>query len=153
MEFTNSQLGDGERGVIPRIMTRLTIAKLLKEIGIDVRSFHPYIEPTDFYNYYSFTEKIDDILFFLDKIQAKYEWDEDEQILTFYNKELINVDFEEALSFHWSGIDYGEIEFEEITFTTDTSLSIDLSEYSGFPTIFIVEIYHLLKDVYLNENC
>jgi len=157
METT--QTGDGDRNVISRIMTRLTIAKLFQLSGKDVSNFN-FIgarTSTNYYDdYYSFEDRASDILEFVSGFNLTYDYDEVTCILTVhFPKEIVgHYDFEEALFFGWHEYEFfsefeddDEHEFNEPIITLESSaFTFILKNYGGVPIKIMTTFYKLLKE-------
>ncbi|MBQ0137959.1 MAG: hypothetical protein KBT36_01540 [Kurthia sp.] len=161
MEVT--QAGEGDRQVISRIMTRLTIAKLFQQAGKDVSEFNFHgVADVKGYNddYYSFNEMVSDIIEFIEGFDLIYSYDESTSTLEVQFPKNITkmLCFDEALSFGWSGIEDGfydeEEDFEEEDFDneeslislTTTSFKFILRKYDGVPIKILTTFYELLKE-------
>ena len=155
-----TQAGDADRDYISRIMTRLTIAKLFQQAGKDVSEFN-FIGISNakrsYEDYYSFDEKVSDIIEFVEGFNLAYDYDEDTAILEVHFPKNITklCCFEEALSFCWDAYLEGwykedfEEDFEDdepIISLTTTSFKFILRLYGGVPIKIFTTFYELLKE-------
>lgn len=163
LNMENTQVGEGDRGVISRIMTRLTMAKLFQYAGKDISNFS-FIGPNANSNsddYYSFEERVSDILEFITGFNLAYDYDETSYILTVdFQKEITgHYNFEEALFFGWAAYEL-EYEYEhececececectdeQIITLENSTLTFILGKYGGVPIKIMTTFYELLKE-------
>lgn len=144
-----SQTGLGERDGITRLMSRLTMAKLLELMNCDIQDFIFYKEDYNMESYYPYEAVMSDIVEFLDAIDADYYWDENDFILTlnFATKVKNLGNLVDSFSFGWSEIEYGdEDELDHIVEYFDNGLRINLEDYEGAPMMFFKAYYNILKE-------
>lgn len=149
IEMGASQTGVGDRDTIKRLMTRLTMAKVLKLMGHDIQNYIFYKQEANDYSYYPIQAVMDDILEFFDAVNADYTWDEDDYILTLnFDPKIKHLDlFAESITYGWDDIEeYGELELEEVVEYLEHGLRFNLQEYDGVPLMFFRKYYELLKE-------
>ena len=149
IDMTLSQIGDGDREIIKRLMTRLTMAKVLKMMGHDIQNFIFLKQEFNKYSYYPIQTVMNDFLEFLDAAKANYIWDEEEYTLTLYFDSKVKQleQLAESITYGWDDIEeYGELELEEVVEYFEHGLRFNLQEYDGTPLMFFREYYELLKE-------
>lgn len=149
IDMTLSQIGDGDREIIKRLMTRLTMAKVLKMMGHDIQNFIFFKQEFNNYSYYPIQTVMNDFLEFLDVAKANYIWNEEEYTLTLYFDSKVKQleQLAESITYGWDDIEeYGELELEEVVEYFEHGLRFNLQEYDGTPLMFFREYYELLKE-------
>ncbi len=149
IEMTASQAGDGDRGLVTRIMSRLTMAKVLKLMGHEIQNFIFYKDENNGYSYYPFEAVMSDIIEFLDTIDADYIWDEEEYTLTlnFDNKVTHLKTLADSITFGWDAAEYyDDDDLEGIVEYLEHGLRFKLEEYDGAPLMFFIKYYETLKE-------
>ncbi len=143
-----SQIGMGDRQTVGRLMSRLTMAKILNLMGHDTNDFiFSKVEYTD-YSYYPIEAAMGDIREFLDTVGADYQWDEDDYDLTLYfSSDVKNIEsLAKSIAYGWDEIEFNGYELDEIVEYLDNGLRFHLSEYDGVPIKFFTGYYELLKE-------
>ncbi|MFY0520587.1 hypothetical protein ACOMCU_22560 [Lysinibacillus sp. UGB7] len=149
IDMTSSQAGQGDRETIGRLMSRLTMAKVLNLMGHDTTNFIFSKNEYNEYSYYPIDVAISDIKEFLDTIDANYLWDEEESILTLnFASEVKNIGaLANSISFGWSELEFsGDDELEDVIEYIDNGLRFNLVGYEGIPLMFFRAYYELLKE-------
>lgn len=149
IEMSASQTGVGDRETIMRLMTRLTMAKVLKLMGHNIQNYIFLKQEVNDYSYYPIQAVMDDILEFFDAVNADYTWDENDYILTLnFDPKIKHLDlFAESITYGWKAIEeYGEVELEEVVEYLEHGLRFHLQEYDGVPLMFFRKYYELLKE-------
>lgn len=148
VDMNSSQVGEGDRAYISRIMTRLTMAKVLEMMGHNVDDFVFFKESMNSYSYYSLEELCSDLCEFLERAGADYEFEDMSLKLTFPPNTAI-YDLMHSLSYDWSAIEYEEIELESITEIEENDvyslIMFNLEEYEGTPLQFVLTYYEITK--------
>lgn len=149
IDMTRSQTGVGDREGIARLMSRLTMAKLLELMNCDIQDFIFYKVDYTRDSYYPFEAVISDIVEFLDAINADYQWDEDDFILTLNFATKVNrlCDLAESITFGWTEIEYCDAdELDDIVEYLDNGIRFHLERYDGVPMMFFKAYYNILKE-------
>lgn len=150
-----TQAGDGDREVISRIMTRLTIAKLFQQAGKDVSEFN-FVGLSrvkrNYEAYYSFDERVSDIIEFVEGFNLAYDYDDETAVLeVHFHKNITKMFcFKEALLFcrdeYLDEEDEEDENEESIISVTTTSFKFILRKYDGVPIKILTNLYELLKE-------
>lgn len=161
IDMLNSQIGDGDRQLVSRIMSRLTMAKIFQLVGKDVSSFNFYGGASSYtasgYNhtYYPSEERVSDLLEFLDGMNADYSYDGGILHIQF-PKEIVSLSsLSEAIEYQWFAMIYDEFDYDEdekdidgepIVETTKDSIKLILRDYEGVPLKFMSAYFGILKE-------
>lgn len=148
VDMNSSQVGEGDRLYISRIMTRLTMAKVLEMMGHNVDDFVFFKESMNPYSYYPLEELCSDLCEFLERAGADYEFEDMLLKLTF-PPNTATYDLMHSLSYDWSAIEDEEIELESITEIEENDvyslIMFNLEEYAGTPLQFVRTYYEITK--------
>lgn len=143
--MVNSQVGEGDIGLISHTMVRLIMAKILKDLEIDLTNFQFFIEGKISSSYYSVEERIDDIKDFLDYVNADYDFEDYNLIIHFpFKGEWVLEDIVEAFEYRWTYLEWEDV--EDVIGAHDNSIAINLEEYEGIPTKFFIKYYEIMKE-------
>lgn len=153
LEMCESQVGIGDRQVTARIMSRLTMAKVVEKLGYDNSHLIFYMEPIHRDIYYSIDDVINDITDFLDIVSADYEYDEDTLQLTLRFPPGINfTNLEDAFYYGWEeSVFDGEYEdhvfgpYKVVEYPNENEILFHLKDYDGYPLMFFKTYYEVVK--------
>ncbi|MBM7607261.1 hypothetical protein JOD29_000498 [Lysinibacillus composti] len=154
LDMTSTQIGEGDRYTLARIMTRLTMAKVLEGMGHNVDDL-TFFKSCQNYDYYShdYSDTLEDLIEFLELADAPFEWDSADRILKLnFPKEVHAYSYlAYAIEYGWGEMEMEILEDEdgneiEIVEVTDEGLVFRLESYNGIPIEFMKAYAEMVKE-------